>query len=265
MSLRRSLRTTSAARSMSERLVPWAIAATVPIEHGQITIPAVFADPDAGSAPRSVSSNTRTLVHSPPVACLSARSSVMPHSSVRSRQPWLEIMSQVGTWCSASTSSSRTPYGAPEAPVIAKITGRRFNALSGWGLDFASDGPADDAGRGRRERGEVPYGAPRACAAPERTSPFSPLPLSKRTSPLSLLPFSQDPIDQGAKEHDDADNPVGGKERRVEPRQVVRLHEPVLPGDEHGADRDPHVVRHAEPGAQPEQDEGQDREAVQPF
>src|SRR2546428_211901 len=93
MSLRRSLRTTSAARSMSERLVPWAIAATVPIEHGQITIPAVFADPDAGSAPRSVSSNTRTLVHSPPVACLSARSSVMPHSSVRSRQPWLLVSS----------------------------------------------------------------------------------------------------------------------------------------------------------------------------
>src|SRR5256886_11474604 len=130
MSLRRSLRTTSAARSMSERLVPWAIAATLPIEHGQFTTPAVFADPDAGSAPRSVSSNPRTLVHSPPVACLSARSSVMPHSSVRSRQPWLETRSQVGTWCTASISSSRTPYGAPEAPVMAKITGNRFNAPS---------------------------------------------------------------------------------------------------------------------------------------
>src|SRR5256886_15291246 len=35
---------------MSERLVPWAIAATVPIEQGQITIPAVFAEPASGSA-----------------------------------------------------------------------------------------------------------------------------------------------------------------------------------------------------------------------
>jgi len=94
---------------MSERLVPWAIAATVPMEQGQITMPAVFADPDAGSAPRSSSSNTRTLIHSPPVAFFSARSSVMPHSSERSRQPWLETKSQVGTWCTASISSSRTP------------------------------------------------------------------------------------------------------------------------------------------------------------
>jgi len=94
---------------MSERLVPWAIAATVPIEQGQITIPAVFADPDAGSAPRSLSSNTRTVIHSPPVAFFKSRSSLMPHSSVRSRQPCVEIRSHVGTWCTASISSSRTP------------------------------------------------------------------------------------------------------------------------------------------------------------
>ena len=109
ISLRRSFSTTSAARSISERLVPWAIAATVPMEHGQITMPAVFAEPDAGSAPRSLSSNARTLVQSPPVACLSSRSSLMPHSSVSSRQPWVEIISHVGAWCIASTSSSRTP------------------------------------------------------------------------------------------------------------------------------------------------------------
>jgi len=66
ISLRRSLSTTSAARSMSERLVPWAIAATVPMEHGQITIPAVLADPDAGSAPRFLSSKTgRSSNHRP--------------------------------------------------------------------------------------------------------------------------------------------------------------------------------------------------------
>src|SRR2546428_664115 len=89
MSVRRSLSPTSAARSMRLRLVPCAIAATVPIQQGQITIPAVFADPDAGSAPRSESSNTRTLGHSPPVACFSARSSAMPHSSASKRPPWL--------------------------------------------------------------------------------------------------------------------------------------------------------------------------------
>ena len=54
MSGLRSFRATSADRSMSERLVPCATAATVPIEQGQITIPALFTDPDAGSAPRSL-------------------------------------------------------------------------------------------------------------------------------------------------------------------------------------------------------------------
>ena len=95
--MRRSLSTTSAARSISERLVPCAIAATVPIEQGQITIPVLCAEPEAGAAPRSLSSNTRTPAQSPPVACFSSRSSLMPHSSVRSRHPWLEIMSHVGT------------------------------------------------------------------------------------------------------------------------------------------------------------------------
>ena len=41
---------------MSERDVPCAIALTVPIEHGQITMPRLSADPDAGGAPRSLSS-----------------------------------------------------------------------------------------------------------------------------------------------------------------------------------------------------------------
>src|SRR2546425_3893663 len=59
-SLRRSLSVTSAARSISDRLVPWAIAARVPIEQGHTTIPNVFTDPDAGWAPRSVSLKART-------------------------------------------------------------------------------------------------------------------------------------------------------------------------------------------------------------
>jgi hypothetical protein len=56
ISLRRSLSVTSAARSTSERDEPAAMALSVPIEHGQITIPALRADPDAGAAPRSASS-----------------------------------------------------------------------------------------------------------------------------------------------------------------------------------------------------------------
>ena len=46
---------------MRLRLVPCAIAATVPIEHGHTTIPLVFADPDAGRSPRSAASNASTV------------------------------------------------------------------------------------------------------------------------------------------------------------------------------------------------------------
>ena len=41
---------------MSDRQVPAAMAAMVPIEQGQTTIPADGDDPDAGAAPRSPSS-----------------------------------------------------------------------------------------------------------------------------------------------------------------------------------------------------------------
>ena len=86
-----------------------ALAETVPIEQGQTTIPAARAEPDAGRAPRSLSSNTVTLCQSPPVALRSAGSPSMPHSSSSSRHPWAETSSHVGTWCVASTSSSRRP------------------------------------------------------------------------------------------------------------------------------------------------------------
>ena len=52
-SFRRSFSATSAARSINERDAPTLIADSVPIEHGQITIPALTAEPDAGGAPRS--------------------------------------------------------------------------------------------------------------------------------------------------------------------------------------------------------------------
>ena len=58
ISFRRSLSATSAARSTSERDAPTEIADRVPIEHGQMTIPSLSAEPDAGVAPRSPSSNT---------------------------------------------------------------------------------------------------------------------------------------------------------------------------------------------------------------
>ena len=52
------LEVTSAARSTSERLLPCAIADTVPIEQGQTTMPEVGCEPEAGLAPRSSSGKT---------------------------------------------------------------------------------------------------------------------------------------------------------------------------------------------------------------
>jgi hypothetical protein len=117
------LSATSAARSIRLRLVPCAIAATVPIEQGHTTIPPLSAEPEAGSAPRLESSKTVMLDQSPPVAFLSPASSWMPHSSSIRRHPCFDTMSHVGTLFRANSSSSRTPYGAPEAPVIAREIG----------------------------------------------------------------------------------------------------------------------------------------------
>jgi len=90
----------------------------------------------------------------------------MPHSSASSRHPWVEIISQVDTWCIAKTSRSRTPYGAPEAPVMAKITGNRFNAPSDSASESGADGRADGVGV-RGARCAVASVAPMACAAPK--------------------------------------------------------------------------------------------------
>jgi hypothetical protein len=64
--------------------------------------------PEAGSAPRSPSGNTVTLVQSPPVAACSASSDATPHSSLRSRMPWEDGISQTGVCERASASSNRT-------------------------------------------------------------------------------------------------------------------------------------------------------------
>src|SRR6266568_1228982 len=148
ISLRRSLSVTSAARSMRERLVPCEIAAIVPIEQGQTTIPSVCTDPEAGSAPRSASLKERTLVQSPPVAFFNAASSLRPHSSASSRQPCADTSSHVGTWWLTNISSSRTAYGAPDAPVIAKtigaegvVTARNIALIRTHGPTFPCPGP----------------------------------------------------------------------------------------------------------------------------
>src|SRR6476469_1418260 len=71
----RSLRVTSAARSISDRDAPTLIADKVPIEHGQITIPALSAEPDAGGAPRSSLAYVFTYVSHPGPPTDSRRSS----------------------------------------------------------------------------------------------------------------------------------------------------------------------------------------------
>src|SRR5438067_3569322 len=85
----------------------------------------------------------------------------------------------------------------------------------GSGLGNASDVPGGVVGRW--EKGEVRCGAPLAYGAPARTSP------------LSLLPSSYDPIQQSAQKDDDADNPVGSEKCGIEPREVARFHELMLP------------------------------------
>src|SRR6266540_2174602 len=103
------------------------MAATVPIEQGQTTIPPVLWEPEAGSAPRSSSGNTVTEDQSPTAAWSDAMES-MPHSSRNRRIPWLEGISQTGTRWVARTWINRRPYGAPEAPVSATTMGYRVMA-----------------------------------------------------------------------------------------------------------------------------------------
>ena len=136
ISFRRSFNITSAARSTKERLDPVAMALTVPMEQGQITIPSDLTDPDAGLAPRSASSKTVTDDQSPPVRAFSALSLSIPVSVSSSRQPCPETMSQVGTLLRASTSSSRTAYGAPEAPVMARMSGSDLMQASRKSWEF---------------------------------------------------------------------------------------------------------------------------------
>src|SRR5690606_37847071 len=116
-------RVTSAARSTRFLDVPLAMEASVPIEQGQITIPRVGADPDAGVAPRFSVWKTRTRLQSP-VASFSPSNPSIPHSSASSRNPYAETIRSTGVPDALRARSRRTAYGAPEAPVIPTTTGR---------------------------------------------------------------------------------------------------------------------------------------------
>jgi len=122
MSGRRSLSATSAARSTRLRDVPAAMEAMVPMEHGQTTIPADGADPEAGVAPRSSESYSSTRLQSP-VAARRPSTPSIPDSSASSRSPYPLTISRTGVPLSLSARSRRTAYGAPDAPVMPNVTG----------------------------------------------------------------------------------------------------------------------------------------------
>src|SRR3954470_8625384 len=124
-SLRCSFSVTSAARSISDRDAPTAIAESVPIEQGQTIIPEVFAEPDAGGAPLSSFENTSTYDAQPsiPTASRSASIDSIPDSVANNRIPYLETMSETGRCADVSAWSRRTAYGAPDAPVIPTTIG----------------------------------------------------------------------------------------------------------------------------------------------
>jgi len=63
----------------------------------------------------------------------------MPHSSSNSLQPCPDTMSHVGTCSPAMIPSSRTAYGAPDAPVTARTTGGWLIRPSGLVPDAAPD------------------------------------------------------------------------------------------------------------------------------
>src|SRR5919109_3707299 len=129
-SFRSSFSATDAARWIKFDIAPEAIVPSVPIEHGQMTYASTFAEPLAYGAFQSCGSYTVTF---PPSACSSRRASVssresrgLRYSSVASTsRPALDAQIPSSTSASASTSTSRAAYGAPEAPVIPRKTRTR--------------------------------------------------------------------------------------------------------------------------------------------
>src|SRR5206468_939706 len=120
-SFRSSLSATDAARWMRFCIAPEAIVPSVPIEQGQMTYASTFAEPEAYGAFQSFGSyNVACGARSSSLANVSSRESfALPYSSVASTStPALDAQTPISQSAAASASSSRTAYGAPEAPVI---------------------------------------------------------------------------------------------------------------------------------------------------
>src|SRR2546425_5983362 len=89
-------------------------------------------------------------------------------------------------------------------------------AYSVWG--FVSGAGKGPVAPGSGEWGVVPCG-PRRSDGSHRHEPL----------PTPHAFSSQHPIHEGAEEHDDTHNPIGGKKRPVEACQIARLHPPAFP------------------------------------
>src|SRR6266496_4360803 len=135
---------------------------------------------------------------------------------------------------------------------MARITGSLVVTArdgSGWGSAWGAPAAGGAAENAERETRKAEQARP-ALARLFRV-------------PTSAFRVSQHPVHEGPQKHDNADQPVGAEKRRIEPRQVTRLDELVLPGDQDSAERDAAEVGDAEVGAEPEQDQRREREAVQ--
>src|SRR5437867_12791164 len=124
---------------------------------------------------------------------------------------------------------------------MARITGSLLiSARGGSGWESASDARAGGGAGVNAER--ETRKAEQARPAPARLFRVS----------TSAFRVSQDPIHQRTQEHDDADNAIGGKKGRIEPRQVSGFHEVVLPGNQPRPDGNAGVVGEPEVRPDPE-------------
>ena len=128
ISCRRSLRATSAARSMRLLLAPVAMAERVPVEQGQTTMAAGALEPDAGGAIQSLWPNTRTWPGAAPVysvrkACMACGlgGSTTSVSVAITSCAALEMRKCTSRSSCTRQSSRRRPYWEPEAPVSARV------------------------------------------------------------------------------------------------------------------------------------------------
>src|SRR5690242_548710 len=132
---------------------------------------------------------------------------------------------------------------------MARMTGSLvISGRDGWEWESAPDGGEEPVATGKEKRETGHVAGPRPYA-----SPF-PFPVSRA---------SYESIDERAKEDHNAHDAVRGEERRVQVRQVPRLHQPVLPRDDPGPDRDPAVVGRPETRPRAERHQGDQGQPVQ--